>query len=82
MYGNYMHVDIIVHDALVICMSRIVYVAFVVHVTRYNMQWNLALHMHRDIALNGCECMVGKSTLHLVLIGWARLNGTTSNRFA
>ena len=47
-----MHVDIIAHDALVICMSRIVHVAFLVHVTRYN--------MHRDIALNGCECMVGK----------------------
>ena len=27
---------------------------------------NGALHMHRDIALNGCECMVEKSTLHLV----------------
>ena len=33
MYGNYMHIDIIVHDALVICMSRIVHVAFIVHVT-------------------------------------------------
>ena len=29
-----------------------------------------------------CECMVDKSTLRLVLIGWARLNGTTSNRVA
>ena len=26
----------------------------------------IALHMHGDIALNGCECMVGKSTLRLV----------------
>ena len=26
----------------------------------------IALHMHGDIALNGCECMVGKSTLCLV----------------
>ena len=26
----------------------------------------IALHMHGDIALNGCECMVGKSTLGLV----------------
>ena len=41
-----------------------------------------ALHLHGDIALNECECMVDKSTLHLVLIGWARLNGTTSNRVA
>ena len=38
--------------------------------------------MHRDIALNGCECMVKESTLRLVLIGWAWLNGTTSNRVA
>ena len=37
-YGNYMHIDIIVHDALVICMSRIVHVVFIVHVTIYNMQ--------------------------------------------
>ena len=26
----------------------------------------IALHMHGDIALNGCEYMVGKSTLRLV----------------
>ena len=26
----------------------------------------IALHMHGDIALNGCECMVGNSTLRLV----------------
>ena len=33
MYGNCIHIDIIVHDAFVICMSRIVHVAFMVHVT-------------------------------------------------
>ena len=38
--------------------------------------------MHGDIALNGCECMFGKLTLCLVLIGWTRLNGITSNRVA
>ena len=26
----------------------------------------IALHMHGDIALNGCECMVCKSTWRLV----------------
>ena len=31
--GNYINIDIIVHDTLVICMSRIVHVAFIVHVT-------------------------------------------------
>ena len=38
--------------------------------------------MHGGITLNECECMVGKLTLRLVLIGWARLNGTTSNKVA
>ena len=33
LYGNFMHIDIIVHDALVICMSRIFHVAFIGHVT-------------------------------------------------
>ena len=23
-----------------------------------DMQWHIALHMHGDIALHGCECMV------------------------
>ena len=27
---------------------------------------NGALHMHGDITLNGCECMVEESTIHLV----------------
>ena len=38
--------------------------------------------MHVDIALNGCECMVGKSTLHLVFDLVGSVNGTTSNRVA
>ena len=42
----------------------------------------IALHMHWDIALNGCECMVGKSTLRLVFDWVGRLNETTSNRVA
>ena len=40
-----------------------------------NRQWHIALHMHGDIALNGCDCMINESTLHWCLIGWARLNG-------
>ena len=44
------------------------------------MQWHLALHMQGDIALNGCECMVGKSTLFLVFDWVGSINGTTSNR--
>ena len=30
------------------------------------MQCHFLLHMHEDIALNMCECMVSKSTLCLV----------------
>ena len=43
-----------------------------IHYTCGNMQWRIALHMHWDIALNGCECMVEKSTLRLVF-DWAGL---------
>ena len=36
--------------------------------------------MHGYITLNGCECMVGKSTLRLVFDWVGSVNGTTSNR--
>ena len=77
-----MHIDIIVHDALVICTCRIVHVAFTVHVTRYDMQWHLALNMHGDIALNGLSLWLVNQHCIFCLIGWAQLNGTTSNRVA
>ena len=35
LYGHYMLIDIIVHDALVICMSRVVHIAFIISVTWY-----------------------------------------------
>ena len=38
--------------------------------------------MHRDITLNGCECMFGKSTLRLVFDWVGLVNGTMSNRVA
>ena len=38
--------------------------------------------MHEDISLNGCECMVGESTLHLVFDWVGSINGTTSNKVA
>ena len=38
--------------------------------------------MHRDIALNGCELMVGKLTLRLVFDWVGSVNGTKSNRVA
>ena len=46
------------------------------------MQWHIALHMHGDIVLNECECMVGKSTLHLVFDFVGLVNRTTSNKVA
>ena len=36
--------------------------------------------MNGDIALNGCECMVGKSTLRLVFDWVGSINETTSNK--
>ena len=36
--------------------------------------------MHWDISLNGCGCMVGKSTLCLVFDWVGSVNGTISNR--
>ena len=43
----------------------------------------ISLHMHGDIALNECECMVEKNQ-HCVwyLIRWAQSSGTKSNRVA
>ena len=46
------------------------------------MQWHIALHMQGNIALSGCECMVGKSILRLVFDWMSLINGTTSNRVA
>ena len=43
------------------------------------MQWHIVLHMHGDIALHGCECMVNESTLRLVFDWVGSVNGTTSN---
>ena len=40
------------------------------------------LHMQGDIALNGCECIVGKLTLRLVFDWVGSVNGTTSNNVA
>ena len=35
LYGHYKLIDIIFHDALVICMSRVVYITFIIYVTWY-----------------------------------------------
>ena len=35
LYGHYMLINIIVHSALVICLSRVVHITFIVYVTWY-----------------------------------------------
>ena len=35
LYGHYILIDRIVHGALVICMSRVVHIAFIIYVTWY-----------------------------------------------
>ena len=35
LHGHYMLIDIIIHDALVICMSGVVHIAFIIYVTWY-----------------------------------------------
>ena len=46
------------------------------------MQWLLHCICMGNIAFHRCECMVGKSTLHLVFDWVGSVNGTTSNRVA
>ena len=54
-----------------ICMfDKIIHIAFIIYVRWYKKAVTHTLHMHGDIALNGCECMVGKSTRCLVF-DWA-----------
>ena len=35
LYGHYMLINIIVHDALVICMSEVVHITFIIYVIWY-----------------------------------------------
>ena len=35
LYGHYMLIDIIIHDALVIYLSRVVHIEFIIYVTWY-----------------------------------------------
>ena len=51
-----MLIDIIFHDARVICMSRIVHIEFIIYMTWY--MHETTHRMQGDIAQNGCECMV------------------------
>ena len=44
------------------------------------MQGHIALHIHGNIALNGCECIVLNQHYGWCLIWWARLSGTKSSK--
>ena len=56
--------DIISHDASVICMfDKIVHIAFFIYVTWYKYAMAHTLHMHGDIALNRCKCIVPSHTI-------------------
>ena len=35
LYGHYRFIDIIIHEALVICLSRVIHIAFIIYVTWY-----------------------------------------------
>ena len=48
-YGN--HMQVMNHPwHLVSGVDCVVHVTFIMHVTLYNMQWHIALHMYEDIA--------------------------------
>ena len=56
--------DIIAQDALVICMfDKIFHIAFIIYVTWYKLAMAHTLHMHGDIELNGCKCIVSSHTI-------------------
>ena len=51
-------------DALVICMFDKIAISHSSMGHGTNRQWHITLHMHGDIALNGCECMINESNQH------------------
>ena len=57
-----MLIDIIVHDACVICMSRIVHIAFIIYVTWYRHAMAHRIAYARGHRMKGCECMVWINT--------------------
>ena len=82
LYGHYMLIDIIVHDSLVICMSRVVHIAFIIYVVWYSMQQRIALHLCTGTSHDmGVSAWYG-STLRLVFDGGLGTVGRVSNKVA
>ena len=50
-----MLIDIIVHDAWVMCMSRTVHITFIIYVTWYRHVMAHCIAYAWDIVRNGCE---------------------------
>ena len=53
-----MLIDIIVQDAWVICMSRVVHIAFVIYVTWYRHEIALCIAYAPGHRMNGCEMVI------------------------
>ena len=68
-----MLIDIIVHDALVICMSRVVHIAFIIYLTwyRHAMMHHIAYARETSHFMGVSAWLVNRQCV-LCLIGWAR----------
>ena len=73
LYGHYMLIDIIVHDALVICMSRVVHIEFIIYVTwyRHAMVHHIAYSLETSQFIGLSAWLVNRHSIWC-LIGWAR----------
>ena len=73
LYGHYMLIDIIVHDALVICMSGVVHISFIIYVTwyRHAMVHHIAYAWETSHFMGASAWLVNRHCVRC-LIRWAR----------
>ena len=73
LYGHYMLIDIIVHDALVISMSGVVHIAFIIYVTwyKYAMVHHIAYARETSHFMSVSAWLVNRNCFWC-LIRWAR----------
>ena len=73
LYGHYMLIYIIVHDALVICLNRVVYIAFIIYVTwyRHAMVHHIAYAKETSHFMSVSAWLVNRQCVWS-LIEWAR----------
>ena len=77
-----MLIDIIVHDAWVICMSGIVHIAFNIYVAWYRHEMTHRIAYAREHRMKWVSVHGYNQHCVWCLIGWARYGGTMSNRVA